>query len=104
MLNILNSVPNLTKDKFNNAWLALQDNLEFRKFFAVKYPSATLIHELSHAWRKSSHGDGSHTDIDIKIGNRPSKSLTFDEAANGVALQIFSENFIDKMWMRLTNN
>lgn len=66
-----------------------------RRWIGIENPSSVLIHELSHAWRKTSH-EASHQPIMLNIDGK-NKKYDFDEAANVVYKKILEKGFISKI-------
>ena len=74
--------------------LSLFQTFEVQRLLGVSYPASTLIHELAHAWRRTSDSE-LHEPINLTI-NETTKLYTFEEAANVVFQEILKRGFIDR--------
>ena len=73
----------------------------WKRFFTIKYPSATLPHEIEHARRKTGHG-GFHDSIhEILWPGDIARERTFDESANDVFTKVIASGFYDKFLTKL---
>ena len=64
------------------------------------YPSSTVIHELSHAWRKNN--EGIHDDISLySVLTKKEEDLNFEEAANYMYDQIIENGFFDRLRLNM---
>ena len=76
----------------------------FEQYFMMSMPSSTLIHEIEHARRNSSHIDaGSHDTIYETYPDIPTKLYTFDESANQTYEIIMRETPLLQEWLKNSN-
>ncbi len=95
---IINKLNRLVPDNIS----ALNDNNIYREWFGIEYPASTLVHELSHAWRNTTHSlEGSHGNITLSIGQEKNKNFNFEDAANKVFLFILQNGFFEKIKMKM---
>jgi hypothetical protein len=66
---------------------------EGERMFGKRSPPSTMIHELEHAWRNTSHAQGSHSEIMLKFQGEP-KSYSFNDAANAMYDYILQRGLI----------
>lgn len=84
------TVTRITAEKL----LSLLRSSDVRDWFGVIYPASTFVHELSHAWRRTSHS-AFHQPITLTI-NGQIRTYNFEEAANVVYQEILRRGFIDR--------
>ena len=76
----------------------------FQKYFMMSMPASTLIHEIEHARRNSSHTDaGVHDTIYETYPDIPTKLYTFDESANQTYEIIMRETPLLQEWLKNSN-
>ena len=83
----------------NETFLQLTRDSGAREYIGIQYPASVLIHELSHAWRRTSHS-ASHQPINLTIRGE-TKQHNFEEAANLIFQEILYKNFVELFLTRL---
>lgn len=75
----------------------LKNNKAWEKFFSYSVPSSTIVHELEHARRNTSHESSGHDSKYESLfpGNVP-KIRTFNESANAVFEKVLASGFYEK--------
>ena len=69
------------------------------KLFAINFVKAgTFVHETSHSWRRDD-SNGDHADIDLKIGDEPPQTYTFDKACSCVYSEAIKNGLL-QLFMR----
>ena len=83
-------------DKSEDVGTFIKEDHVLKKFFNTTVPSTTLIHEISHAWRRDSH-EGPHQNITLEI-NGTQTDYTFDQAATEIYKTILLNGLMRKYW------
>lgn len=72
------------------------------KYFGKKFPSTTVIHEISHAWR--SENEGVHDGIMLYNNiTKKEEFRDFNDAANYMYDRVIENNFFDLLTYKLNN-
>lgn len=80
----VNEVVAVYRTRPSDGTMIIRENSALNAFLGISVPSKTLIHEMSHAWRKSNHNvNGAHADITLTIDGK-TNTYSFDEAATKV--------------------
>ena len=84
----------LEKKNIESVATELKNNRIWQNFFSYGFPSSTLVHELEHARRNSSHSSGGHDSFTGSLfQGEPSITRTFDQCANAIFQKILANNF-----------
>jgi hypothetical protein len=89
---VVRHMPSLPSPLTIDALLGYFQN-EAEDMFGKRSPPSIMIHELEHAWRNSSHSDGSHSEIELNF-NGVSKKYSFNEAANAMYDYVLQQGLI----------
>lgn len=90
-LDMITQLKKLTSEDL----IKLYRNPISRQYIGVQYPSATLIHELTHAWRRTAHEE-SHQPISLTI-HKMTKEYSFEESANVIYQLILERGLTDRL-------